>query len=124
MGRTSPRKLLSSRLSLLIANLLILQHQPKRKLTKLRLNIKNLQKEIKELLGKNPSLKKTIEISFKDAYVVALTIAEWNTGINRNHFPDTCSFDLQLSLNTKLSSLRSQNQESILVGKKDFCERG
>ena len=101
MGRTSKRKLMSSRLSSLTAYLLQLQYQPKRKVGELKLAVKGRREEIKVLLEENPNLKKEIEQSFERAYDVAITKATWGTGISEADLPSTCPFDLQTVLNNK-----------------------
>lgn len=98
MGKGNKRELVS-RLIVLLAHLLKWNFQSERKGKSWKFTIKEQRVRIESLLRKNPSLSHEIEEQIEEAYEVALLVAEKETDLNEETFPNTCPFSLEEILN-------------------------
>lgn len=97
MGGSKEREL-ESRLGILLAHLLKWVYQPERRGNSWKATICEQRRRIARLLRKNPSLKSKLEEAFQEGYGDARLIAMRETGMDENHFPETCPFRLEDSL--------------------------
>jgi ribosomal protein L29 len=93
MGR-SERRELESRLEVLLAHLLKWRFQPQRRSSSWRGTIKEQRRKTARLLRQNPGLKPLMEEILADAYYRSLAVAERDTGIDEDAFPETCPWDI------------------------------
>lgn len=97
MGKGNKRELIS-RLSLLLAHLLKWKFQPGRRGKSWELTIKEQRFEVQDILNESPSLKHELDEQLDHAYERALLIAEKETGLNHEVFPESCPFSLKEAL--------------------------
>ncbi len=93
MGRSEIREL-ESRLEVLLAHLLKWRFQPERRSSSWRGTIKEQRRKTARLLRQNPGLKRLIAEILADAYYSSLAVAERDTGIGEEVFPETCPWDV------------------------------
>ncbi len=101
MGR-SERDLLTSRLALLLAYLLKWHHQSGHRGNSWRLTILEQRRRAEKLLGRNPSLRPRLDDLLAEAYADALPIAEQETGLPGDTFPETCPWAFDETLRVDL----------------------
>lgn len=92
---------LSSRLVILLTHLLKWKYQPQRQGSSWERTLAEQRVRIARLLKKNPSLKYEIEEEVKEAYEDAIILAETETKIAREKFPQKCPFTLNQCLDLK-----------------------
>ena len=97
MGKGNRRELIS-RLSILFAQLLKWKFQPGRRGKSWELTIKEQRFEVQDLLNESPSLRHELDGQLNHAYERALIIAEKETGLNHEAFPESCPFSLKEAL--------------------------
>lgn len=95
----STRRELMHRLGVLIAHLLKWCYQPAHRSASWRGTVKEQRRKLQRLLQENPSLKPLVPTKLQDAYGDALTLVEKDTGLDEEHFPETCPFNLEQVLN-------------------------
>ena len=98
MGNSDKRALISC-FSVLIAHLLKWKHQKEKRSKSWSLTIKNQRVMVKDLLKDSPSLKHQIQSKIEVAYTNARLMAEKETGLNIDTFPEECPFTLEQCLN-------------------------
>lgn len=98
MGNSDKRALISC-LSVLIAHLLKWKYQKERRGTSWQRTIKVQRLRVKDLLEASPSLKHEINLKVSFAYLDATVMAEKETGLNIEIFPEECPFTLEQCLN-------------------------
>lgn len=94
MGRSEMREL-ESRLEVLLAHLLKWRFQPDRRSSSWRGTIKEQRRKAERLLRQNPGLKNLLGELLDDAYHNALAVAEGDTGIAEEVFPETCPWPFE-----------------------------
>lgn len=92
MGR-SERRELESRLEVLLAHLLKWRFQPQYRSSSWRGAIKEQRRKTARLLRQNPGHEPLIAEILADAYYSSLAVAERDTGIDEEVFPETCPWD-------------------------------
>lgn len=97
MGKSERRALLS-RLTVLLAHLLKWQYQPTRQSRSWRNTILVQRLDINELLQDSPSLTHAIDDRIQAAYQKACLLAEEETGIDKQNFPQSCPYSLEQML--------------------------
>jgi hypothetical protein len=95
MGR-SERRELENRLAVLLAHLLKWQAQPSRRSNSWRLTVKEQRQKLYRLLAGSPSLSAHHAVA--EAYSIALTKAQKQTGLAEDAFPPACPWDVNLVL--------------------------
>ena len=98
MGISNRRALISC-LSVLISHLLKWKYQKERQGTSWKRTIKAQRLRIKDLLETSPSLKHEINLKVSFAYLDATVMAEKETGLDIDTFPEECPFTLEQCLN-------------------------
>jgi hypothetical protein len=88
----SEKRALTSRLTVLLAHLLKWQFQPALRSKRWRNTISTQRIDILELLEDSPSLHYELDDQLVIAYEKAKLSAEDETGIDKQHFPETCPF--------------------------------
>lgn len=91
IGR-SEKRLLASRLEILIMHLLKWQFQPNLRSRSWQLTIKEQRLRLEQLLQENPSLKSHLTEIIDKVYPLATISAEKETGLSL--FPETCCYSL------------------------------
>jgi len=91
----SDKRLLASRLAVLLAHLLKWEFQPDKRSSGWRGTIREQRKRILQLLAESPSLKNELPPQLGDAYESAIIIASNDTGISEFDFPKQCPFMLE-----------------------------
>ncbi|MFD0709969.1 hypothetical protein CE143_20965 [Photorhabdus luminescens] len=94
MGR-SERRELRSRLEILLAHLLKWRYQADRRGRSLELTIEEQRDKAIDCLQESPSLKNKLDEHLEKAYIAARRLAEKETLINRNMFPETCPWTFE-----------------------------
>ncbi len=94
MGKCEKREL-SSRLTILLLQLLKWQYQTVKRSTNWRNTIAVQRIDIRELLEDSPSLRNEILDKIEIAYEKAKLAAEVETGIEKQNFPAACPFSLE-----------------------------
>jgi hypothetical protein len=94
MGR-SERRELENRLEVLLAHLLKWSFQPQGRSSSWRGTIKEQRRKTARLLRQNPGLKPLIPEILADAYCSAMAVAERDTGIDEETFPETYPWDFE-----------------------------
>ncbi|MBS9430105.1 DUF29 domain-containing protein [Photorhabdus akhurstii] len=94
MGR-SERRELRSRLEILLAHLLKWRYQADRRGRSLELTIEEQRDKAIDCLQESPSLKNKLDEYLEKAYIAARRLAEKETLINRNMFPETCPWTFE-----------------------------
>ncbi|WP_028452994.1 DUF29 domain-containing protein [Chitinilyticum aquatile] len=97
----SERHELESRLEVLLQHLLKWQFQPSRRGSSWRLTIQEQRKRIIIRLRKSPSLKSSLDEIMTDAYDVAKTMAERETGLSENMFSEQCPWTFEEVMNAE-----------------------
>ena len=94
MGRSEKREL-TSRLAVLLTQLMKWRHQPERRSGSWSASIKVQRRGLMRHLADNPSLKLRLPVSLADAYQDAVLIAADETKLGASVFPPVCpwSFD-------------------------------
>ena len=95
MGRAEKR-VLASRLEILLMHLLKWQFQPNKRSRSWQLTIKEQRLRLQKHLKQNPSLKTAIAEVFDDAYQLATISAEEETGLDG--FPEICPYTSEQTL--------------------------
>jgi len=98
MGISNKRALISC-FSILVSHLLKWKFQKERRGKSWQLTIKGQRLKVKDLLHDSPSLKHDIELKLGMAYIDARLIAEKETGLDIETFPENCPFTLEDCLN-------------------------
>ncbi|KTL62939.1 MULTISPECIES: DUF29 domain-containing protein [Photorhabdus] len=94
MGR-SERRELRSRLEILLAHLLKWRYQADRRGRSWELTIEEQRDKAIDCLQESPSLKNKLNEHLEKAYIAARRLAEKETLINRNIFPETCPWTFE-----------------------------
>jgi hypothetical protein len=94
MGKRERRELIS-RLTILLAHLLKWQYQPARRTKSWRNTLAIQRSELSDLLEDSPSLRFELEHSIDRAYERAKLIAEDETGLEAEIFPQECPYALE-----------------------------
>ncbi|EYU16770.1 DUF29 domain-containing protein [Photorhabdus noenieputensis] len=94
MGR-SERRELRSRLEILLAHLLKWRYQADRRGRSWELTIEEQRDKAIDCLQESPSLKNKLDEHLEKAYIAARRLAEKETLINRNIFPETCPWTFE-----------------------------
>ncbi|OCA53281.1 DUF29 domain-containing protein [Photorhabdus namnaonensis] len=94
MGR-SERRELRSRLEILLAHLLKWRYQADRRGRSWELIIEEQRDKAIDCLQESPSLKNKLNEHLEKAYIAARRLAEKETLINRNIFPETCPWTFE-----------------------------
>ncbi|MBS9434733.1 DUF29 domain-containing protein [Photorhabdus hainanensis] len=94
MGR-SERRELRSRLEILLAHLLKWRYQADRRGRSWELTIEEQRDKAIDCLQESPSLKNKLDEHLEKAYTTARRLAEKETLINRNIFPETCPWTFE-----------------------------
>ncbi|MCA6221292.1 DUF29 domain-containing protein [Photorhabdus antumapuensis] len=94
MGR-SERRELRSRLEILLAHLLKWRYQADRRGRSWELTIEEQRDKAIDCLQESPSLKNKLDEHLGKAYTAARRLAEKETLINRNIFPETCPWTFE-----------------------------
>ncbi|OWO81346.1 hypothetical protein B5C26_14220 [Photorhabdus luminescens] len=94
MGR-SERRELRSRLEILLAHLLKWRYQADRRGRSWELTIEEQRDKAIDCLQESPSLKNKLDEHLEKAYTAARRLAEKETLINRNIFPETCPWTFE-----------------------------
>lgn len=97
MGISNKRALISC-FSVLVSHLLKWKFQKERRGKSWQLTIKGQRLKIKDLLHDSPSLKHEIELKLNIAYIDARLIAEKETELDIETFPESCPFSLEQCL--------------------------
>lgn len=98
MGSSKQREL-ESHLGVLLAHLLKWVYQPEQRSNSWVATIEEQRRRIERVLKKNPSLKRELPESFRDAYGDGRLIACRDTNWPKSRFPETCPFSLEQTLN-------------------------
>jgi hypothetical protein len=91
VARSDKRQLIN-RLAVLLAHLLKWQYQPERQSKSWQRTIREQRKRISLLLDDSPSLKYEIEQKLANAYEIAVLSAANETGLDEDHFPESCEY--------------------------------
>ncbi|PQQ39162.1 DUF29 domain-containing protein [Photorhabdus luminescens] len=94
IGR-SERRELRSRLEILLAHLLKWRYQADRRGRSWELTIEEQRDKAIDCLQESPSLKNKLNEHLEKAYIAARRLAEKETLINRNIFPETCPWTFE-----------------------------
>lgn len=94
MARSDKRQLIN-RLAVLLAHLLKWQYQPEKRSKSWERTIREQRKRISLLLEESPSLKSEIDQRLSDAYEIAVLSAANETGLDDDHFPESCEYSLE-----------------------------
>ncbi|PQQ29350.1 DUF29 domain-containing protein [Photorhabdus hindustanensis] len=94
MGR-SERRELRFRLEILLAHLLKWRYQADRRGRSWELTIEEQRDKAIDCLQESPSLKNKLDEHLEKAYTTARRLAEKETLINRNIFPETCPWTFE-----------------------------
>ncbi|HEY9691335.1 MAG TPA: DUF29 domain-containing protein [Oculatellaceae cyanobacterium] len=90
----SLRKELVSRLGILMGHLIKWEYQPGYRGASWRATIREQRRKIRKLLEKNPSLKSFLEEALIEAWEDALDLAERETGLSIESFPQKRKYEL------------------------------
>lgn len=99
MGRSECREL-ESRLEVLLAHLLKWKYQESHRSQSWTLTIIGQRRKVSRCLKQSPSLKQKLNDSIEDAYGDARIVAERETQITRNVFPDSCPWTFEKIMDT------------------------
>ncbi|MBV5272951.1 MAG: DUF29 domain-containing protein [Lamprocystis purpurea] len=99
MGKTELRAL-ESRLVVLLAHLLIWEHQPGNRTKSRRWTLIEQRKRIGRLLDDSPSLRSKLPDLIADAYDSALRWAADETGMEEGDFPPACRYSIEQVMDT------------------------
>jgi len=94
MGRGEKRALIS-RLTVLLVHLLKWRFQPARRSKSWRNTLTVQRSDVLDLLEDSPSLRYELEQHIEKAYERAKLIAEDETGIEKDHFPQRCPYSFE-----------------------------
>jgi hypothetical protein len=96
LGRSEKYELIN-RLKILISHLLKLQYQSTMtfKFHGWKCTIREQRKQAKNVLRDNPSLKSKLDEVLEDAYDVAISMAERETGLKEGTFPKECPYSFE-----------------------------
>ncbi len=94
MGKGEKRELLS-RLSVLLAHLLKWHFQPGLRSRSGSATVKEQRKMLALLIEDNPSLKTSLPETLRDAYELAVLMAERETGLPDQAFPSACPYSVE-----------------------------
>ncbi|MGI2026464.1 DUF29 domain-containing protein [Endozoicomonas acroporae] len=94
MGRSEYR-LLSHRLDILLMHLLKWAYQPDHRSSSWQGSIEEQRFRIRKLMKENPGLNPKINAAMVDAYPAARISAFKETGISKEHFPDSCPWSYE-----------------------------
>ncbi len=94
MGKRDKRELIS-RMAVLLAHLLKWQFQNDRRSKSWKKTIREQRIQIRLILQDSPSLKYQLEEKITESYRIAVKSASEETGLKKNIFPGTCSYNLQ-----------------------------
>ncbi|MEZ5452717.1 MAG: DUF29 domain-containing protein [Thiothrix sp.] len=92
------RRELVSRLRVLLAHLLKWQYEPDRRGKSWQFTIRTQARDIRDLLGDNPSLKSHLPEALEKGYSQARELAAYETGLEEGTFPEACPYDLDQAL--------------------------
>ncbi|MBO9480305.1 DUF29 domain-containing protein [Salinisphaera sp. G21_0] len=98
MGRSEYRQL-SHRLDILLMHLLKWVYQPEHRSSSWQGSIEEQRFRIRKLIKENPGLKPKINDAMDDAYPAARISAFKETGISKEHFPDSCPWTYEQIMN-------------------------
>ncbi len=104
-----------SRLEVLLAHLLKWRFQPARRSSSWRGTIKEQKRKTARLLRQNPGLKPLIAEILADAYYSSLVVAERDTGIDEDAFPEACQWDFD-QIRDNCGQTRIKNKSMINFG--------
>lgn len=96
----SERRVLISRLAVLMGHLLKWQFQPSLRGRSWQLTIKEQRRQLERHLRDNPSLHARMAEFVPDAYMDAVLLAERETGLDEAVFPPTCPYTEQELVDT------------------------
>ena len=97
MGR-GQRSELVNRLIVLLVHLLKWRWQPGLRGASWRLTVKEQRRALRRHLRDNPSLKPFLDQAVRDAYDSAQVVAERETGLTAETFPDRCPFSFDQAM--------------------------
>ncbi|WP_462322518.1 DUF29 domain-containing protein [Halochromatium sp.] len=80
---------------ILIGHLLKWQHQPDQCSSRWARTIRVQRKDLARLLKDSPSLRRFLEGEVRDAYVDAVDLASFETGLPKLSFPEDCPYPIQ-----------------------------
>lgn len=93
MGK-SEKRVMESRLEVLLMHLLKWQFQQSRRSKNWQLTIKDQRRRLDKLLQENPSLKSVLSESIEDIYPSAVIAAANETGLDDERLPASCPYAL------------------------------
>jgi hypothetical protein len=89
------RREIYRRFRILIGHLLKWQYQPDQRSASWSGTIRVQRKDLKKLLKDSPSLRRFLEVEARDAYVDAVELASFETGIPESTFPKYNPFSIE-----------------------------
>lgn len=94
MGKSERRELIN-RLTVLLAHLLKWEFQRERRGNSWRYTLKEQRTRIEDRLKDSPSLKKSLNDSFNEAYELGISMAAAETDLDEKIFPKKCPYSLK-----------------------------